>query len=172
MRAIGLALVLFAAFVAAACKDPETNFGEANSIVGRELPDEGTPSTSSGGSGTVEPSPPRLSMKEAHDGKAGAPAPGGKLDCLLCHKTGGTALAFTYGGQSTAGAVISIPGTDAVKADADGYFWLPGGDMPANSKVTSTKGGTSKTMSAALSPPTGGSCDAANCHGNADNPAI
>ena len=106
-----------------------------------------------------------VSMRSKHEGGMGPP-PGGKIVCLDCHKAGGAASEFSFGGQSVAGATIKLSDLPAVGCDADGYFWLKGTPLQAGSKAAVGKGDKAKVMSGSLTGVPGGSCDAATCHGN------
>lgn len=167
MRAFALCIVLVIAAVAAACQEPDQTFGEPNGIVGKKLPNEGAPlpPPASGSSGTAPTV--TISMKTKHEAVKGPP-PGGKIVCLDCHKAGGTAVEFSFGGQSVVGATIKVGTLAAVGCDTDGYFWLKGGPLPKGSRATVGKGDKAKEMSGSLEGIPGGSCDqATSCHGNA-----
>ena len=79
----------------------------------------------------------------AHAAK-GAPAPSFKTPCLSCHKSGGSAPAFSFGGTvyadvtATKGApdvevrVLDAKGqSTTTHSDADGNFWLAGAPVAA-----------------------------------------
>ena len=78
------------------------------------------------------------SAASAHAAK-GAPAPGVKTPCLTCHKAGGTATPFAFGGtvftddKMTKGTpdveirVVAANGkATSARTDADGNFWAAG----------------------------------------------
>lgn len=167
MRALALCIVLVTAAVVAACQEPEQSYGEPNGIIGKKLPQEGDTAVVSGSSSGQGPVV-TVSMKIKHENGKG-PAPGPKIVCLDCHKAGGSAPEFSFGGKSVVGATIKVGDLPSVGCDEDGYFWLKGTPLKAGSKALVGKGDKTKQMSQSLEGIAGGSCDAVGtCHGNPD----
>jgi hypothetical protein len=169
-NAVGCALVL------ASCADPGPTFGAPSGILGRRLPDEqeavfDRPDSDAGpgpGSG------PATTLASAH-AAGGGPAPSDELDCLAagCHRAGGRAPPFAFGGRvgggdaGVAGAKVLVLEGDRrlgpATSDRDGFFWLPGEPAKAGGKAYLKSGAAERAMSSPL-PESGGGCDSAQCH--------
>jgi hypothetical protein len=115
--------------------------------------------------------PVARSASAAHSAK-GASAPGGKTACLSCHKSGGTAPAFTFGGTvfsdpagTKGGADLEVRVLDgkgqslAVHSDADGNFWLAGAAV-----ATPIHAGVRNGAQTALMEPDVNNGDCNDCH--------
>ena len=205
MRSAGLSIVLvFAA--AAACSDEKPNFGNAGGVLGRRLPGEtgGAAPTAPGGEGLFPDKYDANKNKPAKTLKQGHATTGNPLAAAVttptvsstcnqdgCHKTGGAAPPWLFGGRvlnaaKTAGEpnadviVVNpdnkIVGGTYAKTDADGFFWMAvGADALADGAKTQVRtargvppagGGT---MSTPLKPDNGGQndggCDrTGSCH--------
>lgn len=173
--------------VAAARQEPDPTYGDPGGILGRTLPNETTTGGSSGGASGPFPSAydanankPTTSLETGHTGGKG-PAAADNLDCMDCHKNGGTGPAFSFGGRIFDGAtavadadVIVVQGTTnvgPVKSDAQGFFWSPGAPLADGAKTFVRKGTNPvQLMGGALTASTGGGCTSSSgCHG-ASNP--
>lgn len=164
--------------VAAACQEPDPNYGDPNGIIGKKLPGEKSTDTSSSGTSPSAVPAPTTSLSQGHGsaaGKAGsAPAPdaAAKAECLQCHNgSGPPKFAFAgrveTGGAGAADVVITVSGLDPVKSDADGYFWQKTGTVADKATATAQKGATASPMGQTLAAGNaGGGCLAAGtCHG-------
>jgi cytochrome c553 len=108
----------------------------------------------------------------AHAAKKVA-APSKETACLSCHKTGGSAPSFVFGGTVFAGEDGKAPLADAeirfvddkgkassAHSDADGNFWLAGASVTTETgKAGARKGAVTKAMDV----PASGNCN--ECHG-------
>jgi hypothetical protein len=193
------ALAAMTAFASAmaACGSEEASFGQAGGILCRPLPNEvatgacGSSSASSGGldgdggrgGGGVFGAPydpaankPVKSMVAAHATTSGPKQPGDAIDCLSCHKTGGSAQSkpMAFGGRIVKGSapapdidvvVVSEGATlGPVKTDQDGFFWRLGGEVKSGAKTHVRSASGVSSMSSPLGQGEGASCDSANCH--------
>jgi len=100
-------------------------------------------------------------------------APSNATGCLSCHKTGGTAPSFVFGGTIFSSDDGKTPLADAeirfvddkgaassAHSDADGNYWLKGPSVTAETgKAGARKGAVTKAMDV----PASGNCN--ECHG-------
>lgn len=184
-----LACVAYAAWIAAlaaSCADDDPRYGPPGSIRDRSF--GGAPGADdAGASASAFPGP----------FDAASPPPAGEplvprhpyrqlddtVDCLECHKTGGTAAAkpWAFGGRVNdgrdAGATVRevIVKTAAgaivghVKATSDGFFWAPG--APASNARAAVRNDEGDEVP--MGTPASGGCNAGGtCHGGATGPIV
>ncbi len=160
------------------CAEPDPTYGKPGAILKNTLPNDvtGSPGGAFGGAYDANANKPTTTMTQSHQGKAGTPQQiSDSLDCLSCHKTGGTAPEFTFGGRVTskgapapnADVLVVVDGQKLgpVKSDSDGFFWSPGAALKEGGKAFVRGADGEREMGQALKAgAAGGGCDSANCH--------
>lgn len=125
------------------------------------------------GAAAYAPSPVATTAAAAHAAKNVA-APSKETACLTCHKSGGTAPSFVFGGTVFSNDDGKAPHADAeirfvddkgaassAHSDADGNFWLAGPSITTEiGKAGARKGAVTRTMDV----PASGNCN--ECHGS------
>lgn len=182
-----LARVACVAALAASCADEDPRFGPPGSIRDRGF--GGAPGSVDGGASTSAFPGPFDAASPPPAGEPLAPrhpyrALDDTVDCLECHKAGGTAAAkpWAFGGRvndnaGDAGATVrevivkSAAGeiVGHVKATSDGFFWAPG--APASNARAAVR--NDKGDEVAMGTPAPGGCNAGgSCHGGATGPIV
>lgn len=161
------------------CQEPDPNYGVPGGIKGQALPNEANAGSANGGvfgaPYDANANKPKTTLTAAHTGKPGAPAAGDDLNCSQCHKAGGTAPEFAYGGRIYADnkpvgdadvlVVVGDAKVGPVKSDADGFFWSSGAALKEGGKAYVRKDTTERPMNQPLGGgEAGGGCNATACH--------